>query len=400
MGEPVTSGTGDLVRKLEDSARATFLELFFDVVFVFALRALAQLLLDKLTWSGAYQTLVLLLAIVFVWATTARITGRLNPQRPPVILLVLATMVGALVASAALPEAFGRTGLIFAVTYLAIQIGRSLYLAVLLRGQEGQHIAQRSVLWAAGTGVFWVIGALAAGTVRTALWTLAVILIYVARWFDYPLPGLRLLAGGQLPPTGEYLAERYRALFVIGLGEVVLAIGSSLTGRGFATDQTVAFVVTFAVTALIWRIYIFRAGTAIGTAIQASARPDLIGNLSSYAHMVMIGGLVVTSVGDGLVIDHPLGHPRAAATVTILGGPALFLAGRYLLAYLVFRAVDAIRVIGLLALVCLIPPMLFLPPLAVAISVGAILTGIVITDNLRNRTRTVSPPGPHRPSDQ
>src|SRR5258705_2267897 len=97
---PMTSGTGDLIRKLEETARATFLELFFDVVFIFALRALAQLLLNKLTWSGAYQALVLLMAIVFVWATTARVTERLNPQRPPVQLLVIATMVGALVRSA------------------------------------------------------------------------------------------------------------------------------------------------------------------------------------------------------------------------------------------------------------------------------------------------------------
>jgi low temperature requirement protein LtrA len=396
----MTSGTSDVVRKLEDTARATFLELFFDVVFIFALRALAQLLLNKLTWFGAYQTLVLLLAIIFVWAITARVTEQLKPQRSPVILLVIATMVGALVGSAALPEAFGKTGLIFAVTSLAIQIGRNVFLIVLLRGQEMQHVAQRSVIWHAATAVPWLIGALASGTGRTALWTLAVVLIYLARWFNYPLPGLRRLAGGQLPATGEYLAERYRALFVIGLGEVVLAIGSSLTSRGFATDQTVAFIVAFAIIALIWRIYIFRAGVEIGPAIQASARPDVIANLASYAHIVMIGGLVVTSVGDALVIDHPLGHPRAAATVTILGGPALFLAGRFLLAYIVFTHPDRSRVIGLLAVVCLVPPMLFLPPLVVAISAGAVLTGIVISDNLRIRQRTVSPPGPHRPSDQ
>jgi low temperature requirement protein LtrA len=139
-----------------------------------------------------------------------------------------------------------------------------------------------------------------------------------------------------LPPGGEYLADRNRALFVIALGEVILAIGSSLTGRGFSTDQTVAFVVTFAVTALIWRIYIFRAGEDIGPAIQASANPDRLGTLVSYAHLVMIAGLVVTSVGAQLVIDDPFGHPRATTTVTVLGGTALFLAGRALLRYLVY----------------------------------------------------------------
>src|SRR5258705_2091588 len=116
----------------------------------------------------------------------------------------------------------------------------------------------------------------------------------------------------------------------------------------------------------------------------------------------MIGGLVVSSVGDALVIDHPLGHPRAAATVTILGGSALFLAGRYLLAYVVFTHVDRSRLIGLLALACLVPPMLFLPPPGVAISVGAVFTGIVVSDNVRigRHPKVVSPPGPHRPNDQ
>jgi low temperature requirement protein LtrA len=181
---------------------------------------------------------------------------------------------------------------------------------------------------------------------------------------------------------------------------VILAIGSSLTGRGFATDQTVAFVVAFAGTALIWRIYIFRAGEDVGPAIQASANPYLLGTLVSYAHLVMIAGLVVASVGAELVIDDPLGHPRATATVTILGGTALFLAGRTLLQYLVFGRVSRSRVIGLIALACLLPPMLLLPPLVNAFATGAVLTGIVIADNIRVRRHPapISPPGAHRPS--
>jgi low temperature requirement protein LtrA len=394
-----TSRINGLLRKIEDIERASFLELFFDVVFVFALRALAQQLINNLTWSGAFQALVMLVAIAWVWSLTARVSGLLNPQRPVVQLLVLATMVGALVLSAAVPEAFGKTGLIFAVTYLAIQVGRDLFLVVLLRGHELQRLAGRAAIWHAASGVPWLAGAVASGTARTALWTLAIVLINVAWWFSYPLPGLRRLAGVQFPSSGEYIAERDRALFVIALGEVILAIGSTLTVRGFRADQTVAFVVTFAVTALIWRIYIFRAAQETGPAIQASANPYLLGTLVSYAHLVMIAGLVVTSVGAELVINDPFGHPRAAATLAIFGGAALFLAGRtLLLAYLVFRRVYRTRVIGLLALACLVPPMLFLPPLVNAVAAGTVLTGIVIADNIRERRHpsTISPPIPHR----
>jgi low temperature requirement protein LtrA len=269
-----------------------------------------------------------------------------------------------------------------------------------MRGQALQRVAARAAIWYAITGPPWLIGAVASGAVRTALWTLAAALIYAARWLNYPLRRLKHLAGVEVPPGGEYLADRHRALFVIGLGEVISAIGSTLTDRGFATDQTVAFIVTFVITALIWRIYIFRAGEEMGSAICASVHPDHLGTLVSYAHLIMIGGLLVTSVGAELIIQDPLGRPRAVATVTMLGGAALFLAGRTLAQYLVFGSVSGSRGGGLFALACLLPPMLFLPPLANAIAVGAVLTGVVIADDIRvgRHPAPISPPGLHAPA--
>jgi low temperature requirement protein LtrA len=378
------------------------LELFFDVVFVFALRALGQLMINKLNWSGAYQTLLLLLALGWVWALTARITDFLNPRRLPVVLLIFATMIGALVLSAAVPEAFGRTGLIFAVTFLVISLGRNVFLVFVLRGDERQRVAERALIWHSAAGVPWLIGAFASGTARTALWTVVVALLYLGRWLSYPVPGIRRLAGAELPPGGEYLAQRHRALFVIGLGEAVLAIGSALTGRGFTTQQTAAFVVTFLLAALVWRIYIVRAGEAIAPAMAASANPSALANVVSYSHLIMIAGIVVGSVGDVLVIQHPFGHPHAAWTITILGGAELFLIGRTTLEYVIFGRIWPDWIIWLVALVCLVPPMLFLPPLVTAIATGAILTGVVI-NGLRIQRREqppVSPPGPHRDSDK
>jgi low temperature requirement protein LtrA len=164
----------------------------------------------------------------------------------------------------------------------------------------------------------------------------------------------------------------------------------------------VAFVVTFLLTALIWRIYIFRAGEDIGPAIATSAKPNALGNLMSYPHLIMIIGVVVSSVGYALVIERPFGHPQAAGTITILGGPALFLAGRTILQYLVFGHVWSSRLIGLVALACLVPPMLFVPSLVIAIAAGTVLTGILIADNriARGQNPPVFPPGPHRPSDK
>jgi low temperature requirement protein LtrA len=246
----------------------------------------------------------------------------------------------------------------------------------------------------------WLTGALVSGTARTGLWAAAVVLLYAARWFNYPLPRHTRMAGAEMPPGGEYIAERHGALFVIGLGEAVLAIGTTVTGHGFDAIRTVAFVVVFLLTALIWRIYIFRAGEETAPAIEASAKPGQLGNLLSYAHLIMIAGLVVTSAADDLVIDHPFGHPRPAATATILGGPALFLAGQILLQYLVFSRVWGGSLIGLATLACLLAPMLLVPPLVSAITTGTVLTGTIICDTMLESRQNlqVSPPGPHRPS--
>jgi low temperature requirement protein LtrA len=198
------------------------------------------------------------------------------------------------------------------------------------------------------------------------------------------------------PAGGEYLADRYRSLFVIGLGEVILAIGSTLTGRGFALDRTIAFVVTFAITALTWRLYVFRAGEDVGLAIRASANPEVLGTLVGYAHLAMLYGLVVASVGAQLVIDEPRGQARTSSTVTILGGAALFLVARIVLQYLVFTSVSASRFVGLLVLACLLPPLLVAPPLITAIATGVVFTGIVVADNRRVRRQPapISPAGP------
>jgi low temperature requirement protein LtrA len=238
--------------------------------------------------------------------------------------------------------------------------------------------------------------------VRTGLWAAAVVPLYLARWFNYRLPGLFRLAGAELPPGGEYLAERHRALFVIALGEAVLAIGTTITVHGFDTARTLAFVVTFLITALIWRIYIFRAADAIASAIEASARPSELGNLLSYAHLIMIAGITVISVADNLVINHPFGHPQPAVTAVILGGPALFFVGRTFLQYLVFSRIWGGHLIGLAALACLVPPMLLVPPLVTAVVISAVLAGTIICDTMLEKRQhpQVSPPGPHRPSNK
>ncbi|MFG2059565.1 low temperature requirement protein A [Micromonospora sp. NPDC048930] len=389
-----TSRTAKLLRRAGDPQRATFLELFFDLVFVVALAQLSRGLAEHLGWSDAFRTLVLLLAMWWIWSSTAWITDRMNTQQPVIQALVIATMVGSLVMAAALPEAFGDTGLIFAGTYVAIQIGRGLVLAVTFRGHELQRIGVRGLFWYGLSALPWIAGALVHGTWRGALWALAVVLDHTAGSRGFPTPAAGRTPSQDLVISDEHLSERYRQLFIIALGELILVTGLALSSSGFAPHGTAAFGVSMATTVLLWRIYIYRAGEVLEGAIAASAEPARLARWASYAHLVMLAGVVVAAVGAELVIAHPLGHTPPAWIAVILGGPALYLAGRAHFEYAVFGRVSRSRPIGVLVLGALTPAMLPLPPLPVATAPALVLTGIAISDAARARGRPPEPPSP------
>jgi low temperature requirement protein LtrA len=385
---------GKLLRRPEGPRQTNFLELFFDLVFVVALAQLSQGLIDDLTWGGAFETLLLLLAMWWIWTITAWATDLYDPQQPAIQLLVTATMLGSSVMVVALPDAFGKRSLVFAGTYVTIHVGRQLFLVLALRGHEFQRRSKRLLFWFGVSAVPWLAGALVPGTARGLLWTLAVAVDYTAGLLRFPTPGLGRSSPSEYPILAEHLAERGRQLFIIALGELILVTTVTLSGRGFAADRTTAFVVSFVGTALFWRIYIHRAGELLPTAIATAPDPDRLARSAWVAHLIMLAGIVATAVGDQLVIAHPLGPTQPAWVAVILGGPALFLAGRAYFEFEVFRHVSSDQPIGLLVLAALALPMLFVPPILTAVAATAVLTGIAIADATRTHRRPAGSPSP------
>ncbi|MEQ1689331.1 MAG: low temperature requirement protein A, partial [Sphingopyxis sp.] len=121
-------------RDAHDHSPVTYIELFFDLVFVFAITQLSHRLLHHLTWQGAGETLILFLGTWWVWIYTSWTTNWLDPERAHVRLMLIAMMVGGLLLASGIPDAFGATGLLFALTYIAMQLGRSLYMVWASRG--------------------------------------------------------------------------------------------------------------------------------------------------------------------------------------------------------------------------------------------------------------------------
>ncbi|WP_446213547.1 low temperature requirement protein A [Micromonospora sp. IBSANI012] len=381
----MTTGRARGLLRGRGDPRATYLELFFDLAFVFALAQLSYALVHNLAWSGAFQAMVLLLAVWWVWFTTAWTTELFDPQRPEVQVLAIAIMIGALVMAIALPDAFSERGLIFAGAYVAIHIGRDIFLVIALRNHELRRGPRRLLFWFGVSALPWIAGALAHGTARGALWTLAVVLDYAAYVLRYPTPGIGRTPTALLPTVAEHLAERLRQFFIIALGELILVIGLTLRGTGFTAHRTAAFIVSITVTVLLWRIYIYRAGELLSAAIAAAPDRARVAHSVSYTHLAMVAGIVFTAVGADLFITHPLGHSQPAWVAVMLGGPALFLAGRAAFEYTVFARVSRSRLIGLVALAALTPAMLHVPPLLSGVAATAVLAGVAISDAVRAR---------------
>jgi low temperature requirement protein LtrA len=392
----MTSGTAAVrLRRPEAPQRATFLELFFDLAFVFALFQLSHELLQHLDWSGALQVLIVFLAVWRVWGITTWITDRLDPQQQRLQLLVIVSLLGIVVLAAALPQAFGKYGLIFAGVYVALHLGRYLALVLALRGHELQRVTVRAVFWAGVSAVPWIAGALVHPAAREGLWGLAVVVDYAVFALNFPIPGRARVSSAWEPPVAaEHYAERYQQVFIIALGELILISGLGLSAGGFAPARTLAFVVSILGTALLWRIYIYRSGELLSAAFAASPLSARLGRFTVYVHLAMVFSIVVTAVGDQLVITHPSGPTQLAWAMVILGGPALFLVARAGFEYTVFTRVSWYRPVGVLVLAALTPLMHLasaLPTLVVAV---AVLAGVAAVDADRARRHAPEQPSP------
>ncbi|MGX7674373.1 low temperature requirement protein A [Plantactinospora sp. DSM 117369] len=392
---PVTTDPAvGLARRVEGPQRATLLELFLDLVFVAALALTSQKLATDMTWAGVFQTLLLLLAIWWVWSITALTTDLYLPQRPPIFLMTISVMFGTMLMVAALPAAFSRDGLVFAGGYVAIHLGRSLFLTPALRSRQARRHAARFLFWFSVSAVPWLFGAIVTGTARGALWTAALALDYGAAWLRYPTPWLGRVPRSQYRIAAEHLAERYQQFFTLALGDLILVTTLTYAGSGFAVDRTAAFVVAFATTVLLWQIYVQRAGALLQAAIESSRDPGRLMRSAPYTHLFMVAGVVASAAGAESVIRHPTGDTTFGLVGVVLGGPALFLAGRARFEYEVFSRISPSRLIALLVLAVAAPAMMHVPPLGVAIVGTLVLAGIAATDLFRAHGRPPEAPSP------
>lgn len=236
-------------------------ELFFDLVYVFAIIQLSHLLIEHLSWTGAAQTVVVFAAVWWGWNYTAWAMNWLNPTRTPVQLLSGVLMLAALGMAIAIPTAFGDGACLFVGCYLFMGVLRPVFMMIAYRGGQLAANYRMLLLWTLLAGIFWVIGATLPEQWRLPIWLLAVAIDYAAPLAHYRLPGIGAAPMNTWDTDAEHLAERNRLVFIIALGESVLLMGGSIVEHGHLTASiAVSVLVGFASLFVLWWNYFALAG--------------------------------------------------------------------------------------------------------------------------------------------
>lgn len=347
----MTNGLADrLLQRRENPRRTSFLELFFDLAFIFALTRLSRALLDDTSMVGGFRVLILLAALWWVWFVTAWSADWFDPRAPLIVVLLLWVMFGGLLMAAAVPTAFDAHALVFAVAYVAIHLGRGALLLPALRGHRLQSRSARVAIWFAISGVLWIAGAFVAPA-QEILWALALLLEYALARLRWPFPRLGRSTWTELQVNGEHLSERYQQIFIIALGELILIAGVTYSGSGMDRESTVAFALAFVTAVALARLYLVPAGTRLGAAVVAAGPPgSMLALKAGYLHLVMIAGVLATSVAMEMTIDDPGARDNGQLAVGVIG-PALFLTARILLAAAVDSGLPWARLVGVPALI-------------------------------------------------
>jgi low temperature requirement protein LtrA len=384
-----------ILRKRGEPESPTFLELFFDLVYIFMLSRLSAGLAQDLSPRNLAQMAVLLLAAWWIWVLTAWLTDLFNPQLPVIQALVLVVMFGTLVMAIAVPRAFGEYGPLFVAAYFGIHLARD---GVLIPGTRvNPDIQARSVrvaFWYLVTAGPWIAGAFTHGITRLGLWAVAVTVDLGAARIGWPTPRLGRTELASQIFTGTHLGERHRQIFNIALGELVLTAGIGLAFSGFAAGRVAVCAVAFANAVLLFLLYFHRVRQLLAPGAASSVERVRPGISTSYTHLVMVAGIVVISAGTSLAIDRPFGEAPPAGTFAILGGPGLFLLGTILLDQAVTGRILWSRLIALLVLAATGPAMRLLPPLGIMIVANLVLLITFAGELAIGRRRPAGAPQP------
>jgi low temperature requirement protein LtrA len=386
--------SGLLRERTGHEARVGTVELFFDLIFVFAITQLSHGLLAHATVLGAIETLILFLGIWWVWIYTSWVTNWLDPERWQVRMMLFALMACGLVLSMTIPQAWGARGLYFGVAFAVMQVGRSLFTMLALRRHDAVRYRnfQRITLWLLVSALLWIGGGLSEGPMRMALWAGALMIEYAGPFALFYVPGFGRSTTADWNVEGGHFAERCGLFIIIALGESILITGSTAASLPWTAPVLAAFASAFLGTVAMWWIYFNIGAERASHLIAHHDDPGRLARIAyTYGHIPVVAGIIVSAASDEMLVAHPTGHIAPAAYAMTLGGAALFLAGNMLFKGLTWtnRPLSHWIGLGLLALLAVLP---FHDGYALGLATSGVLLIVAVWETWSLRGRLNAPP--------
>ncbi|WP_170192016.1 low temperature requirement protein A [Rhodoglobus vestalii] len=333
----------------ERSVRVTHIELLFDLIFVFALTQLSRYLYENQSPTGALQSAVLVLALWWVWVYTTWVTNWLDPARLPVRAAVIGLALVGLIMSVSIFESFGDRGLTFAIAYVVLQIGRTVFMiaAVARHDRDLSRDFVGVLLWLAASGVFWILGGLVSIEFRIWFWLIALGIEYLSGAVGFRLPGRGSARVEDWNISGPHIAQRSALFVIIALGESFLVTGFAFVAQESSVVGVASVLLAFVNAVTLWWLYFDHAERAGAKAIARADKPGRIGSRAyTYTHAIIIAGIVLGSVADKEVLGHPDDAMKISTAIVIAGGPLLCLVGLTVFRWIVVREMLLSHIVG------------------------------------------------------
>jgi low temperature requirement protein LtrA len=328
--------------------RTTPVELFWDLVFVFALTQVTTLLRLHLSWGGFGKAMLALALMWWAWSAFVWAVNAQAETERTMLLTLLAAMAFVFVAGLALPHAFGSRALLFAACYAVVRfLHLALYVDASRKGNASwSAIAGFAITVAIGM-VLLIVGALLGGAAQIVLWTAAVAIDYAGpAWLTRErLRGLQRVAVA-------HFAERYGLFVIICLGESIVATGAGVaTSVAVDAEGVLAVTLCLLITIGLWWSYFGRLATAAEARLREYDDAVLAAaDGYSYLHLVIVAGIVIFAVGARLVVhagDAPL---PPGGGLALAGGVAVYLLGLEAFRWRLLGSVDALKLVAAVAL--------------------------------------------------
>ena len=372
----------DAERELEpsDEHEVTPLELFFDLVFVFAMTQVTSLLVDDPTWGGVLRAMLVVAALWWAWEAFAWLTSTMDVDEGGVRLAVLAAMGAMFGVALAVPGAFGDDAVLFGVAYLLVRVLHLVLSVIVGRDDPDRRGAILRFVPTAMLGAsLLVLAGFLDGDLRIAVWVVALAV-------DYLGPTVLGVGGGwRIAP--EHFAERHGLIVLIALGESIIAIGVG-AGLGLGRGVLVGAALGIVVVSALWWLYFDVAAIFARRRLMQARGLDLHRlalHSYGYLHLPMVAGVVLFAVGLETTLHHVDEELETVPAVALCGGAALYLLGHIAFLFRTTGRVFRRRTVGAVVMLALIPAAVAIPALAALALVSAVCSLVVAYEVLRYR---------------